>query len=91
MTQPQNHGLVTSFFPDTTHKLQTNSKSFMGPVKMYCSYEINQQSPCNNREMDPCHIREMGKQTWETASNEFIHGTSPPRQKQKYTYIQLNT
>jgi hypothetical protein len=43
------------------------SKSFMGPMKMYCSYKINQQSPQNNHALSPCNIRELGKQTWETA------------------------
>jgi hypothetical protein len=86
MTQPQNHGLVIYFFSDTTHKLQTNSKTVMGPMKMHCGYEMNQQSP-HNHALDPGHIREMGKHTWETTSNGCITWNITPRQKQKYAYI----
>jgi hypothetical protein len=92
MAQLKNRGLVISFFPHTTCKLQGISKSFMGPMQMYCSYDINQYSVQNNHAVRPHNITELGKETWETAQNGFIKWNITPFTETKiYIEAQLRT
>ncbi|KAF7285376.1 hypothetical protein GWI33_010775 [Rhynchophorus ferrugineus] len=73
----ENNVNIVSLPSHTTHKLQPLDKTFMGPLKVYCSEEIRTSIRNNNRELNPFDIVElcgrayMKVQTSDISANVF--------------------
>jgi hypothetical protein len=59
-----NHVIIVSLPPHSTHKLQPMDKTFIGPLKTYCSEEIRTWIRHNNRDLSPFDIMELFGKTY---------------------------